>query len=122
MDQVIVEIPLPPPETHPNKRVHWAPKSRAKAKQRQDAYFAAIEALGQHSPRWPVAEVEATFYTSRRGDGDNLIAWLKATFDGLEDAGVIDNDGGFIHLPPKQVTGKASKGDRKVVLVITHRS
>jgi Holliday junction resolvase RusA-like endonuclease len=47
------------------------------------------------------AIVSCRFYFKdrRRRDADNLLASLKAVFDGLKDAGVIDDDAGFIHLP-----------------------
>ena len=96
---------------------------KPKKDQRADAYLAALKATShlEVQPLWRLAECHATFYLERRRDGDNLIAWLKATFDGLEDAGIVENDGNFIHLPPTQITGKETKGERKVVLRITPR-
>ena len=36
---------------------------------------------------------------NRRPDTDNVLASLKAMFDGFEDAGIVKNDDQFIHLP-----------------------
>jgi Holliday junction resolvase RusA-like endonuclease len=127
MDAITVTIPLPPQAMYPNARKHWKAKMKPKAEQRRDAKLASLDAIRQRGrnpcgPMWKLAECQATFYLERRRDGDNLIAWLKATFDGLEDAGIVENDGNFIHLPPKQVTGKHANGERKVVLTITPRA
>jgi Holliday junction resolvase RusA-like endonuclease len=126
-EKIEITLPLPPKEMCPNARKHWRAKMKPKKKQREDAFHAARYRLMcsrefmNGPPRWRFAECQATFYMPRRRDGDNLIAWLKATFDGLQDAGIIENDGNFIHLPPKQITAKAANGERKVVLVITER-
>ena len=125
MKAIVITLPLPPQAMYPNARKHWKAKMGPKKQQRSDAYMAAFNSTtgsGQPRPRWQLAECQATFYLERRRDGDNLIAWLKATFDGLEDAGIVENDGNFIHLPPQQITGKHAKGERKVVLTITPRN
>lgn len=120
-EAITITLPLPPQAMYPNARTHWKAKMKPKAMQRQQAYYAA-KAATDSGPQWTLAECQATFYLERKRDGDNLIAWLKATFDGLEDAGIVENDGNFIHLPPQQFTGKQSNGERKVVLTITPRA
>jgi hypothetical protein len=123
MDAITITIPLPPKQMHPNARSHWRAKMKPKAQQRVEAMWAGQSACGGRGkgPRWKMAEVQATWYLARQNDQDNLLAWLKGTFDGLADAGIVDNDRGFVFMPPVQVTGKAAKGERKVVLVITPR-
>jgi Holliday junction resolvase RusA-like endonuclease len=119
---ITITLPLPPAEMYPNARKHWRAKMKPKKQQRNSAYAAAMDALeSELPPRWKLAECQATFYLERRRDGDNLAAWLKATMDGLQDAGIVANDSGFIHLPPIQHTAKAANGERKVVLQITER-
>lgn len=121
-DRITVEIPMPPKQLHPNARSHWRARMKPKAMQRQHAYLAALDALrGRVSPKWIAAQIHATFYLGSRGrktDNDNLIAWLKASIDGLEDAGIVDDDSGITWLPPSQVYGKGTGTDRKVVLSI----
>jgi Holliday junction resolvase RusA-like endonuclease len=69
-----------------------------------------MEAIREHAgstrplpqpPRWRTANAQVTFYAPdrRRRDGDGILASLKATFDGIADAGVIVDDSGFIHHP-----------------------
>ena len=116
---VEIVVPLPPREMHPSVRVHWRRKLVPKRQQRSDAWIAGSGALcGLAPPFWESAKVEATFWMPRRMDPDGLISWLKATFDGLQDAGIILNDSNLTILPPRQVTGKDSLGRRQVVLVV----
>lgn len=125
MNQIIITLPLPPKVLLPTARSHWRAKMRPKILQRQDACTAATAAIYSNRkggcPMWKMAEVQATWYLCRHNDSDNLLAWLKSSLDGIADAGIVDNDRGFVHLPPVQITGRAANGERKVVLVITPR-
>lgn len=122
-EPISITIPIPPRAAHPNARAHWRSKAAAKKKQREHAYIAALEALdAKPAPRWELASIHATFYrgdTGRSSDLDNLLAWLKGTFDGLEDAGVVVSDRGLVPLAPSQICGKAACGECKVVLIVT---
>jgi hypothetical protein len=117
-----ITIPVPPSETRPNARCHWAKKAKAVKQQRWDASVAAKVALmhgNYRAPEWTEATVQATFFRAKNGrtaDSDNLIAWLKATFDSLQAAGIIANDRGLTHLPPIQRLGKDACGRNEVVL------
>jgi crossover junction endodeoxyribonuclease RusA len=99
-----ITLPLPPAELAPNwrSRSHW-PKTRAIAEYRNTAKVCALFALGPRyrMPRWKLATVQATFYfrDARRRDGDNLAASLKSAWDGLVDAGIIEDDSGLTHAP-----------------------
>ena len=102
-------LDLPPADVAPNARVHWSAKARAVRSQRAAAVYKLRPVrdedgrLVQSAFRRPVV-LHATFYTgpsahygNRDGlyrpiDRDNAIASLKATIDGLVDAGVIPND------------------------------
>ncbi|MGC4002857.1 MAG: hypothetical protein QM811_06885 [Pirellulales bacterium] len=48
---------------------------------------------------WSGAVVQAKFRVAREQDRDNLLAWLKATFDGIELAGLVANDNTFTYEP-----------------------
>lgn len=52
-------------------------------------------------PRWKTANVQITVTPPdrRRRDKDNLLASLKAAFDGAQDAGLIADDSGLTYLP-----------------------
>ncbi len=96
-----LSLPLPPRELSPNARPHYMAKARAKKKYRRFAWATAVGANGGTGDRWPTATCQATFYVRdrRRRDRDNLLASLKAAFDGLTDARIIEDDAGLIHLP-----------------------
>lgn len=117
-----VRLPLPPPRLSPNARTHWRPKARATRSYRTAAAFYARDAMATAGIRggWTDAEVQAQFFfpTSHRRDADNLLASLKAAFDGLADAGVVTNDRNLIHLPVMQ---SKDRDDPRVVLRITPR-
>lgn len=51
--------------------------------------------------KWQAAECHVRWYArdSRRRDRDNCQASLKATFDGLVDAGLLADDQNLIHMP-----------------------
>jgi hypothetical protein len=84
--------------------------------------MAAINDMGVAAPRWLAAKLHAEFHKpgpqAKLADADGLIAHLKATLDGLQDAGVIANDAGFMILSPAQRLGSHAT-ERKVVLTIT---
>ena len=106
-------LPLPPNVLHPNGRtrnVKWRASLVKKARS-EAALVARMQAPAVPFKR---AKVHATFYHPRERDDDGLIAWLKSYLDGLQDAGIIENDRGFTLLPPVQIMGK----ERKVVLRI----
>jgi crossover junction endodeoxyribonuclease RusA len=111
-----LDLPLPPKELQPNQRPHWAVKARATKSARTLAKaMARGEMRGKPFKR---ASIHMQFYLARRQDQDNLISWTKATRDGLQDAGVIENDSGFIIHPPQQASGKAAGGKRGLVLTV----
>ena len=128
-ESIIITVPLPPNQTNPNGRAGWRAKAKATKMQREAAFIAALDALvkAKHlaqRPRWKAVEVHANYF--RPGgrvamDQDNLIAWLKASVDGLADAGLLDNDRGVTWLPPSQIWGPEAGVHAKVVLTITHK-
>jgi crossover junction endodeoxyribonuclease RusA len=103
VDSLTLTLALPPRALSPNSRQHWTAKGRETKAYRSAAKQAAEEALdGRTTPRWKEAKAEAVFYLrdARRRDRDNLAASLKAAWDGIADAGVVENDCGLTHLPP----------------------
>ena len=118
--QIILTLPLPPAGLHPNAkhRHHWQAKARlAKMCRYQTALVAKQQAPEQP---WKRCLIIPEFYMPRRRDFDGLVAWLKATIDGLQDGGIVSNDSGVQVGGPIQHTGKAA--GRKLVLTITERS
>lgn len=116
-----VQLPLPPNELHPNARVHWRAKHRAKAAYRRHCGTSAFLQL-QVRPELPAATIAATF-RRRKGrngqvqlqDPDNLIAWLKTAVDALQDAGLLANDRLVRYEHPEQVQDDERPGLQLVI-------
>jgi len=102
--KILITLPLPLAELSPNARVFWAKKAKITKAYREYTWAETKKRLGRSDPpRWAEATVQATFYypTAHKHDRDNALASLKAAFDGIADAGVVENDAGLIHLPVK---------------------
>lgn len=95
-----IQLELPPKELSPNARPHFMAKARLTKKYRSTA--AMLARLKRPEKPWETALVQTTWYfkTNRKRDRDNLLASMKAAFDGLADGGVVGDDAGFVHLPP----------------------
>lgn len=121
MTSLTITIPLPPKEVRNNARVHWARKAGAVKQYRFQAHMKALVALGKERVSWKKAKVHITAYfpTARHLDPTNLIDALKPAFDGLEDAGVIENDKNLWPERPVIVTKDANP---RVVLVVTEET
>jgi len=119
MTSVTITLPLPPEALKPNARPHWSRKARAAKAYRKRAWASTLAATGAGLPeRWRRASVQvvAFFPTARHPDPDNLIASLKAAFDGIADAGLIANDKELWPLRP--VIGK-DKANPRIELTIS---
>lgn len=95
MTSFSITVPLPNRGVLPNARRHWAAKSKLTKAQRRAAALSCLQLLaGSKPPAWRKAraQVIAYFPTTRHPDPDNFMAGLKASFDGIADAGVIVND------------------------------
>lgn len=96
--RITLWLPKLPRATHPNSRPHWAAKAKAAKGQRIDAWAAAKAVMGLAKP-WAAAEVQVTYFTYRPiCDRDNILAWLKSSFDAFEGV-IVDNDSAFTYLP-----------------------
>lgn len=121
MNSVTIELPLPHKNLSPNSRCHWRAKAEATKKARHAAWIGGTAVWVENfltAPQWEEATVQATFYCrdKRRRDRDNLLASLKAYFDGLADSKLIGNDSGLTHLPVKVAVDKKFP---RVVLTVT---
>ena len=98
-----ITLPLPPQHLKPNSRSHWRAKAKAVAQYRSDARYAAMAAAYdcQQIECFAAATVRIRAYwpTTRKMDPDNLIASMKAAFDGLTDAGIWLDDRELTLLP-----------------------
>ncbi len=87
---MIIDLPFPPRDLHPNARVHWSRKARATKAMRQCAQwmshpYGPIEADG--------LDVTIIFYPpdKRRRDIDGLLSSMKAGIDGIADSLGVDD-------------------------------
>jgi hypothetical protein len=98
---VLISVPLPPKECHPNARSGWRAKARGMAQTRRDARYAAFDAWGSCDglPRWQRAHVvlRAFYPDHRRRDNDGLLASCKGYLDGIVDSGLIADDSGLAY-------------------------
>ena len=110
-----IQLELPPRELSPNARPHYMAKARKTKKYRQTV--AMLARLKRPERPWKNALVLTTWYfkTNRRRDRDNLLASMKSAFDGLADGGVVEDDAGFVHLPP---VIKVDKEQPRVVITV----
>jgi Holliday junction resolvase RusA-like endonuclease len=124
-DSVTIELPLPPRELSPNHTVGSRGGRLGKAakikKYRQLAcYRTSPLILSNDGAPWERASVACRFCFARRGrrDRDNLLASMKAAFDGITDAGLVSDDAGLTHLP---VEIDYDKANPRVVVTVTRQ-
>ncbi len=102
-DVITVTVGIPARTLSPNARCHWGVKAKATKRARVEAWAAAQVAMYEANVKggWKEATAEVHWYArdSRRRDKDNCLASLKATFDGLVDAGLLIDDNAITHLP-----------------------
>lgn len=87
-----VLVPFPPADLNPNKRLHWAVKSKAVKAYRNLCAWHALEA-GVRPMDADKLRVIITFTPpdKRRRDRDNMIAAFKAGADGIADVSGVDD-------------------------------
>jgi crossover junction endodeoxyribonuclease RusA len=116
-DSITITVSLPSPKVSQNARCHWRVKAEATKEQRSEAMNACVELLfGRKQWRRATVKIRAFFKTKRHPDPMNFIGSLKAAFDGIQDAGIIQDDSQLWPLRPEFFTD--SKNPR-VELTIT---
>ncbi len=116
-DGLSITLPHPGPALRPNSRVHYHAKARAVAAYRALAAMEARMVCGGNPPRWERATVEIVWSATglRHPDPDNIVASLKAAFDGMQDAGIVRNDKGLWPERPVILTKQPWAGVRLTV-------
>lgn len=77
------------------KTGHWTNTDKHIAEHRFVGQKWAEEAACDHRPLWTDAIIDATFFFEDKRsfqDPSNLLFWIKAYVDGIEDAGIVIND------------------------------
>ena len=102
-DVLTVTVGIPARTLQPNARVHWAVRSKATKRARVESWAAAQVAMHEAGEKggWKDSTCQVHWYArdNRRRDKDNCLSSLKATFDGLVDAGLLHDDSALTHLP-----------------------
>lgn len=114
-EMLAVELPWPSNKLSPNWRGHWSRRYHASSAARQTAGWRAREVVapGTFDPDEPVYVVTTFYPPDRRSyDQDNLLARMKAAYDGISDAIGVD-DKHFRHHPVQ--IGEPVKGGKAVV-------
>lgn len=117
MNSITVTFPLPERAVSQNGRKGIWAKAAATKKQRTDAGIECLKAT-EYAPRWKRATlgIKAFFKDGNHPDPMNFIGSLKATIDGIEDAGIVEDDKGLWPLRPVFATDKENP---RVELTIT---
>lgn len=122
-ESVLIVLPLPPPELSPNRksgsRGGRMATMRATQDYRQRAERAARQLQVESGP-WARATVQARFFhrAKRRRDDVNFLASLKPAYDGLVDAGLLEDDDAA-HLTTLGATFGTDRDAPRVELVVS---
>lgn len=108
-----ISLPWPSKTLSPNARVHWRRLADIKAIAKRDARYAT---LAVRKNKIDAASIKASVTFSppdrRARDTDNMIASMKAAFDGIADAIGIDDSKWTLHIQP---VAEPVKGGRVIV-------
>lgn len=121
MTEIIVTLPWPPQELKPNWRGHWAAKARKVRRYRKDAcLLTKMSSPTQFFGYKGKAQIKCEFCAPdrRARDEDNLVATMKAGFDGIADWLGI-NDRKFHHLEHEyRFSGRQREGYVRVHIFV----
>lgn len=87
---MIIDLPWPPRDLHPNARVHWTRRHRATKAAREAAQWMSCS----HGPiEADKLDVTIIFHEpdKRRRDADGLLSNVKAYIDGIADSLEVDD-------------------------------
>lgn len=115
--QLTITLDWPYKAMQPNTRCHWAIKAKAVSEAREIACLTAqAESRRAKWKRVKTASIEFVFFdpVKRRRDRDNHLAACKAYIDGFADAGLIDDDSGFVYLPVRFEVGSPRRVEARI--------
>jgi hypothetical protein len=95
---LIITLPLPPKELHPNggKQHNRFKLARLVRERKRSAFIHTLAALNGRELRWPAATISYAIYLksaagAKLADDDNAAAWMKAYRDGIATATDIND-------------------------------
>lgn len=110
MNPIIIDLPLPPNDLHPNKRPHRFKKAKLVKETRA---ITRMMAKGKSNrPPLKFACYRLIFWLDRKRDYDGLGAWVKAQIDGLVDAGILIDDSEFRPMGIERFSGRKETGGK----------
>lgn len=119
---LLITLPLPPIELHPNSQAHWGRKHPKAQQCKGDARLAAIAARNSAGMKEmftsPVGQPTFYFKTKRRRDSDNCSAWLKPVWDGFQGVLYVNDS----LLTPMPAIIKIDSQDPRLEIEITEGS
>lgn len=121
-----IVLPTPPKSLAPNSRVFWRVKAESTALYREYARILGLKAKTESKGTFPLqgpvtTHITFAFNVDRKRDEDNLLASLKALFDGLVDAKVLaaDDSQSLHHAPLTVVVDKTLRAPEVRVKLTT---
>tara|TARA_R110002110_G_scaffold387034_1_gene598806 strand:- start:14 stop:400 length:387 start_codon:yes stop_codon:yes gene_type:complete len=116
----IILYDIPPAQIRGNTRAHYQTLNSIRRQRKEMAMWLAKDAMTEAKVDKldGKVHVEYMFYNNRDVDVDNLIFGMKATLDGIVNAGLIPDDSpGYV-----KITGdftKCKKDEQKTIIKIT---
>ena len=117
---IIILYDIPPAQVRGNTRAHFQTLNSIRRQRKETAMWVTKDAMLEANIKQMCGKVhvEYMFYNNRNVDVDNLIFGMKATLDGIVNAGlIIDDSPSYV-----KITGdfeKCKKGEQKTVITIS---
>ena len=117
---IIVLYDIPPAQVRGNTRAHFQTLNSIRRQRKETAMWVTKDAMLEANIKQMCGKVhvEYMFYNNRNVDVDNLIFGMKATLDGIVNAGlIVDDSPSYV-----KITGdfkKCKKGEEKTIITIS---
>jgi len=117
---IIILYDIPPAQVRGNTRAHFQTLNSIRRQRKETAMWVTKDAMLEANIKQMCGKVhvEYMFYNNRNVDVDNLIFGMKATLDGIVNAGlIVDDSPSYV-----KITGdfkKCKKGEEKTIITIS---
>lgn len=101
MESIIIQLPWPSRSLSPNARAHWRRVAEIKKLAKRDAFY-ATRSIRREAIEADRLTAKVTFSPPdrRSRDLDNMIASMKAAFDGIAQAVGVDDSKWHLRIAP----------------------
>ena len=124
MNTLTLTLPMPDPKLWANRNTHWRAKGPIAKSHRQNACWVTLAQMGVLgiSPVWPAATISFVFWfkDKRKRDVLNAAQAMKASIDGIVDAGLIPDDD-HVHLDVGTITGGIDRKNPRVEITLKRK-